>query len=229
MNTKALNRLIVDFFMSALMILLMAYQVVGGAAHEVLGTAVGALFVAHSFLNRRWFSSFYKGKLTVTRALQNTFVILVVIDAVVVMVTGVMISGTVFAFLNIVSGVAVARTLHLCASYWGFALMSCHVGVHWNIVTAMTRSVTGAKPLSGAPLAAARLLALCLALRGAWAFVRLRVWDFMTLRMQFAFFDDAEDFLVLFNWTCVAALFVSVSYLLTKAARAASSRAKARP
>ena len=64
MNTKALQRLVVDFFMSALMILLMAYQVVPDAAHEIAGTAVGALFIVHAVLNRRWFSSFYLGRLT---------------------------------------------------------------------------------------------------------------------------------------------------------------------
>ena len=40
-----------------------------------------------------------------------------------------MISGTVFAFLDITRGVSVARSLHLAASYWGMVLMSVHIGL----------------------------------------------------------------------------------------------------
>lgn len=229
MNTKALTRLTVDFFMSALMILLMAYQVVGDVAHEVLGTVIGVLFIAHAYLNRRWFSSFYKGRLTPVRAIQTVCIVLVVLDAIVVLATGVMISGTVFAFLNIVSGIAVARTLHICAGFWGLVLMSCHVGIHWNSVMAMTRSVLGTKPRSGPALLAARLLALAIALHGAWAFKHFQVWQYLTLRMQFAFFDDLGNIRTLFNWTSVMALFVFASYWLTKAVQAASARGKARP
>ena len=45
-----------------------------------------------------------------------------------------MISGTVFAFLDITRGVSVARSLHLAASYWGMVLMSVHIGLHWSMV-----------------------------------------------------------------------------------------------
>ena len=214
MNKNALVRLTVDFFMSALMILLMAYQVAGETGHEVLGTAVGVLFLAHAWLNRRWFSSFYKGRFTVMRALQNTFIILVLLLTVVVMITGVMISGTVFAFLDIRAGTALARTLHLCSSYWALVLMSAHVGLHWSVVMGMARSVFGLKPKTGALLWLQRLAALAFACYGAWAFDHLMVWDFLTLKMQFAYFDDSPDWLALFNWASVMGLFVFLSYWL---------------
>ena len=225
-NTNALARLTADFFMSALMILLMAYQVAGETAHEVLGTAVCVLFLAHAWLNRRWFSSFYKGKFSVLRALQNTFIILVLLDTIVIMVTGVMISGTVFAFLDIGFGTAAARTLHLCSSYWGLVLMSCHVGLHWSMVMAMTRGVFGLKPKTGAAVWFLRLAALAFAAWGAWAFGHLQVWDFMTLKMQFAFFDDSPDWLVLFNWASVMGLFVFVSYWFGRFVHVLANRAK---
>ncbi|MBP5211990.1 MAG: DUF4405 domain-containing protein [Pyramidobacter sp.] len=219
MNTNALKRLTVDLYMSALMIALMAYQVVGDAAHEVLGMAVGVLFLAHAWLNRRWFVTFYKGKFTVLRALQNTLIILVLLDALAVMATGVMISGTVFAFLDIRSGVALARTLHICSSYWALVLMSCHVGLHWSAVMAMTRSVFGRPALSGAALWALRLATLAFAAYGALAFDRLLFWDYLTLKMQFAFFSDSGDLTVLFDWMAVMGLFVFLSYWLGQLAQ----------
>ena len=228
MNTNALKRLTVDLFMSALMIALMAYQVVGDTAHEVLGTAVGVLFLAHAWLNQRWFASFYKGKFTVLRALQNPLIILVLLDTLVVMVTGMMISGTVFAFLDIRSGVAVARTLHICASYWALVLMSCHVGLHWSAVLAMTRSVFGRPPLRGAAQGALRLVSLAFAAYGAIAFDRLQIWDYLTLKMQFAFFSDSGDLAMLFDWTSVMGLFVFVSYWLGRLVQRPAAGSKGR-
>ena len=229
MNKIALTRLTVDFFMSALMILLMAYQVAGETAHEVLGTAVGVLFLTHAWLNRRWFASFYKGRFTVLRALQNTLIILVLLVSLVVMVTGVMISGTVFAFLDIRAGTAVARTLHLCSSYWALVLMSCHVGLHWSMVMGMTRSVFSLKPKTGAATWFLRLISLAFAAYGVWAFDHLQIWDYLTLQMQFAFFDDAPDWLVLFNWTSVMGLFVFVSYWFGRLTQLCSGRRDGRP
>ena len=228
MNKNALVRLTVDFFMSALMILLMAYQVAGETAHEVLGTAVGVLFVVHAFLNRRWFSSFYKGRFTLLRALQNTFIILVLLDTIIVMITGVMISGTVFAFLNITWGVGIARALHLCSSYWALVLMSVHVGLHWSMVTGMARSVFGLRSPRPARVWTLRLLALAWAAYGAWAFDHLQVWPFLTLQMQFAFFDDAGDAMVLFRWASVMVLFVAAACWTGRAAQALLRRQQGR-
>jgi len=227
-NTNALKRLLLDAAMSALMILLMAYQVMGDAAHEIAGTAVGVLFLAHAWLNRRWFATFYKGAFTPLRALQNTMIVLVLLDTLVVMVTGVIISGTVFSFLNISAGIALARTLHLCSSYWALVLMSAHVGVHWSAVMGMARSVFGLPRRSGLAAWGFRALAAAVAVRGAWAFHHLQVWPFLTLQNQFAFFDDAPDWLVLLNWTCVMGLFVFVSYYAGRAAQFVFTRLKER-
>ena len=106
MNANALTRLAVDFAMTALMITLMAYQVVGDVAHEVLGTLTGVLFIVHAVLNRHWFARFFSGRYTPLRALQDFAILLVLLDAVVIMITGVMISGTVFAFLDITAASA---------------------------------------------------------------------------------------------------------------------------
>lgn len=45
------------------------------------------------------------------------------------MLSGIMLSNEVFSFLNIQSGLAFARLLHMAASYWGFILMSLASGV----------------------------------------------------------------------------------------------------
>lgn len=47
-------KIAVDAAMSVSMLLLMAYGLVGEAAHEWIGMGMFALFVAHHILNRKW-------------------------------------------------------------------------------------------------------------------------------------------------------------------------------
>ncbi|MCI6261008.1 MAG: DUF4405 domain-containing protein [Pyramidobacter sp.] len=221
MNANALTRLAVDFAMTALMVALMAYQVVGGVAHEILGTLVGVLFIVHAVLNRHWFAHFFSGRATPMRVLQNFVILLVLLDAVTIMVTGVMISGTVFAFLDITRGVGVARSLHLAASYWGMVLMSVHIGLHWSMVMGMTRAVFGVKGHRGAAAWLSRLTAAALAVCGARAFGRVDAWGFLTLRSQFAFFDETQsDLAVLFGYFSIMALFIFLSHYAGKGLQA---------
>ena len=32
-----------------------------------------------------------------------------------------------------------ARSMHMAASYWGFVLMSVHLGMHWGLIVGMFR------------------------------------------------------------------------------------------
>lgn len=221
MNANALTRLAVDFAMTALMVALMAYQVVSNVAHEVLGTLIGVLFIVHAVLNRHWFARFLSGRYTLLRVLQDFAILLVLLDAAVITITGVMISGTVFAFLDITRGVGAARTLHLAASYWGMVLMSVHIGLHWSMVMGMTRTVFEVKGHRGAAAWLMRFGAAALAVCGARAFGRMNVWGFLTLRSQFAFFDETQsDLAVLFSYFSIMALFIFLSYYAGKGLRA---------
>ena len=47
------------------------------------------------------------------------------------MVSGIVLSRHVFAFLPIEGGRSWARVLHMIGAYWGFVFMSLHLGVHW--------------------------------------------------------------------------------------------------
>ncbi len=58
---------------------------------------------------------------------------LVLLDMLGLMVSGVILSNHVCAFLPIQGGMSFARTLHMLASFWGFLLMALHLGLHWNV------------------------------------------------------------------------------------------------
>ena len=48
-------RRIIDIGMTVLLLLQMAYQVMGEAAHEWLGMTMTVLVIVHQILNRRWY------------------------------------------------------------------------------------------------------------------------------------------------------------------------------
>ena len=54
-------RIVVDCGMVLLLPLLMAYSLVGEAAHEYLGIGMSLLFVAHHILNVAWWKHLLRG------------------------------------------------------------------------------------------------------------------------------------------------------------------------
>ena len=64
-------KIAVDAAMSVSMLLLMAYGLVGEAAHEWIGMGMFALSVAHHVLNRRWIQAVPRGRYTPLRIVQT--------------------------------------------------------------------------------------------------------------------------------------------------------------
>ena len=62
-------RMAVDCSMAILLPLLMAYSLLGEAAHEWLGIAMSALFILHHVLNRKWYGGLCKGRYSAVRLL----------------------------------------------------------------------------------------------------------------------------------------------------------------
>ena len=64
-------RLAVDISMNALLLCLMAYQVTGEAFHEWLGISMTVVLIVHNILNRKWYSSLFKGRYTAYRVVST--------------------------------------------------------------------------------------------------------------------------------------------------------------
>lgn len=55
-------KIIVDLLMTVLLMLLMAFELIGREEHEWLGVGMFAAFVVHHILNRKWTAHLLKGK-----------------------------------------------------------------------------------------------------------------------------------------------------------------------
>ena len=214
-------KIAVDMGMTVLLFVLMAYQLTGNFAHEWAGAVMFILFIAHHILNRRWAASLGKGRYTPLRIVQTAIDFLLLAAMLGLMVSGVILSRHVFSFLPFTGGAAMARQLHLLASYWGFALMSLHLGLHWGMVVGMARKILQWPPSKGRA-AVLWCAAGGIGLYGSCAFLfRYQLWLYLFRQAEFVLFDAFSRPVSLFvmDHLAMMAAFVLVSYGCTRLLR----------
>lgn len=178
MKPKMMLKMGLDLVMIVLLLCQMAYMLIGEAAHEWMGTAMFVLFLLHHVLNWRWYRNLVKGKYTALRILQTVVDFLVLLAMIGLMVSGIMLSREVFSFLPIRGGMGFARILHMLAAYWGFILMSVHLGLHWGMIMGMARKIGRVSP-SRVRTWIVRLFALAVSGFGIYAFLKNNIADYL--------------------------------------------------
>lgn len=212
----------IDVLMTALLLCLMAYQITGQAIHEWFGAGMLALFIAHNILNIRWYGNLFKGKYRLLRIIQTTFNFSVLISMLCLGYSGIVMSRYVFADLPISGPMATARRMHMAASYWGFVLMSFHLGMHWGRVTGMFRRLLKGrtlpgKKLSGMSVWVLRLVVVLIAGYGLLCFIRKDIVSYMFLKNEFVFFDFAQSKLsVILEYAVMMGFWVFAGFSITK-------------
>lgn len=209
-------RIVVDCGMVLLLPLLMAYSLVGEAAHEYLGIGMFLLFIAHHILNIAWWKHIFRGKYTPLRVLGTAVNLALAMIMLALPISGMILSRHVFRFLHF-NGASTARTVHLMASYWGLVLMSFHAGMHGNVMMGMIRKNTNPRQPSKIKVWSLRFIAVLLAICGVHAFVKNEIASYLFLRTQFVFIDFSQPVVrVLFNYLAVIILFAMIGYCTSK-------------
>ena len=130
-----------DISMTALLLLLMAFSLVGEAAHEWLGVGIFLLLILHHVLNLNWCRNLFRGKYPPIRVFGTALTLLVLLSMAGSMVSGILLSRTVFRF-DVHKFSSVFQTIHMLSAYWGFVFMSLHLGTHWGWVVGLARKLT---------------------------------------------------------------------------------------
>ena len=172
--------------MTLALLFLMGYQLWGDAAHEWAGAGMFLLFIVHHILNFNWHKNLFKNKYTARRIAMLCIDVLIFADMVIMMFSGIVMSRHVFAFLPISGGVMLARRLHIIGSYWGFLLMSLHLGMHVKMFVEMI------KKRVRIPMPAILAPSLTAAAYGIYAFIKRDFLTYMFLRSEFVFLDYDE-------------------------------------
>ncbi len=91
----------------------------------------------------------------------------------------------------------------MTCAYWGFVLMSLHLGIHWRMIMAATGKQSSRLD-SGKPQHIRswilRLLGVAVALYGLYAFVKRNIASYFFLQVHFVFFDYSEP-VIFYNVT----------------------------
>lgn len=162
------------------------------------------LFFLHHLLNWRWHKNLIKGHYTAQRVFGTTIDILLVIIMIVLPISGIIMAKHTFGFLNLTAGVSLARVVHMLISYWGFVLMSVHLGLHWNMINTKTSVWRTILP---------RIAVILIAGYGIYSFFTRQFNDYMFLRSQFVLFDFREPLSFFFmDYVASMGLFVSLGY-----------------
>lgn len=207
-------RLLIDAAMSAALLLLMAYGLIGETSHEWIGMGTFVLFILHHVLNRKWIQAVGRGNYTPTRTAQTVLVGAIFLCMLGSMLSGIVISRHVFAFLPKHGGYAWAEPLHLLCAYWGFVLMGLHLGLHWSRMLAIARKHLRPSALRTWCL---RLAAWLWALYGAAAFYHRSIGDYLLLKSHFVFYDFSESAArFLLDYLSVMVLFVLIGFYLSR-------------
>ncbi|MGN0681072.1 MAG: DUF4405 domain-containing protein [Candidatus Fimisoma sp.] len=214
-NTKIRNG--IDFLMTFLLLCLMAFQITGQRLHEWLGTGMLVLFIIHNILNFRWYRNLFKGEHGLMRSVQIIVNSAVLASILCTGYSGIVMSRHVFAELPAYGSMTLARSMHLAASYWGFVLMSVHLGMHWGKICGMYKRLLHERKISDGHVRVLRAAGAIIALYGLICFIGNDIASYMFLKNQFVFFDYDQSVLAVFGeHIAMMGFWIAAGYYITK-------------
>lgn len=212
MTLKFKSKIVLDIIMFILLLLCMSYS----KWHEYLGIILCIGFIIHCILQKNYFAKIISLKYT----LYNSFILIINLLTFLTMF-GLIISSLIFldyiplflktSFPNLIN---FARTLHLLSAYWGFILISMHLGLHWQIFYNLITKYTKNK-LSY--LLNSKLILWIIFLYGLNNFIHYDLISYMLLQNNFVYFNPSQSLLSFFvDYLSIVATFIILSNYLRK-------------
>jgi hypothetical protein len=219
-------KIAVDVLVTVTILALMGRHLWGDLLHEWLGVCAGALIITHSVLNHKWYAALFKGRYTLHRVMVLCVNILLLTTMTALMFSGIVMSQSVFG-LRIQGITALSRKLHILGSYWGFALVSLHLGMHWNMLVGIARRCFRRLRQSRVRQVTLFLFALAIAAYGAYVFVKRDFLTYMLIKSEFVFLDyDESKLLFYLDYLALMGLGVFVAHYGVKVLRTFSNNKK---
>lgn len=203
--------------MTIILFVLMSYQYTGGNNHEIAGAAMLILFILHHILNISWYKNLGRKKYRGARILQTAIDILLLVDMLGLMISGIAMSRYMFTFLDLGIGASVARTLHMTCSYGGFLLMGFHIGLHYAMIINMVGKMFGIEKKQRLRTIVLRCMATAIAGYGIYALEKRGLLGYIVQKNQFAFFNNEEPVVFfIIDYVAIMGLMIFISYYMQK-------------
>lgn len=181
-------RLLLDLVAISLLLVALAYDWLGNTAHEIIGTVMFLLLVSHNIFNRRWYGIVAKRTRAPRTILTRTINLSLLGTMLALLLTSVLISREVFAFLP-VTNTFTARQIHTAVGYLALLIAAIHLGLHWTMLMGFVRSRLGITSLGNRGTIALRTLAVAIAAYGIHSLFALNVGAKLLMKPTMEFWD----------------------------------------
>ncbi|MDR1288557.1 MAG: DUF4405 domain-containing protein [Treponema sp.] len=168
MNGKLAARLILDIAFTVLLLCALMYRATGDIALEWLGVAVCAVCIANNALNWKWYKNIFKGTYNLRRSVMTAVNLLLALAFALLLITGLLHSRTVLAFLHLPGGMML-RQIHTTAAYWCLPLIGVHLGLNWGVLLNAFRNMAKTNGENRTREIIMRVLAFSLVAFGVWS------------------------------------------------------------
>ena len=166
------------------------------------------LFIAHHVINRKWWTNSRKGKYNAVRILNTVVNLFLAVFMILQPLSGILMSKYVLKEVTISGASSTLRTIHMTLAYWGFIMMSFHLGLHIRAISAKINS-----RMNKCIRTVVTVLFLMIALYGIYAFIKRGIGDYLLMRVMFAFFDFNESKIrFLLDYTAVMVLVAEIAF-----------------
>jgi hypothetical protein len=221
MTPKLAARLIIDLAMTILLLCAFAYRITGDAAHEWIGISVFVLFIAHNIINRKWYKNIFKGsslrkKRSIRRVTMTIINLLLALTMAVLIITGLLQSRTVLAFLHLPGGMLL-RQIHTTAAYWGLILIGAHIGLHWGMFINAARKIAKITHENRGRKIFVRILAFLFIAFGVWSSFDRDMFAKLFLGFSFDYWNEERPAVFFFAvMLSIMGIYVFITYSILK-------------
>ena len=201
-------KILIDLTMTLMLPMLMAYSLIGEKFHELVGTAMLALFIIHHILNGRWYKSIGKRKQNSAALFRTILNSILLVLTILQSLSGIVMSKYLYSFLQIKGISAYAREVHLMIAYWCYILCCIHAGTH--LTALMYRMKTRNRKYWTSLL----IVWILIGIYGIYAFFKRQFPQYMFHMILFAYFDFSEPRILFFlDYLSIMTVFALIGYL----------------
>ena len=174
--------------------------------HEILGTGTIVLFIVHNILNFKFYKNIFNGKYTAKRVVLTLIDLLLLLCMIGIIVSSIIISSDVFAFLKIHT-TSFGLKLHMLSTSWGFVIMSLHLGLHLN---GMLNKISAKMKNSVFEYIYYFILILIMGY-GIYSFIKLNFISDMLLLNPFKAYDFDESPVIFYIHVLSSSIFIALT------------------
>lgn len=214
MKSTRLVTLLLPCAMLTFLLLSLAYWWLENVPHEIFGTLLFMLVAWHIARHKSWFRGLLKGRYEKRRIATLIFHLALLLNMIILLVTSIVISKTVFNFLPIDS--IYLREVHWFSAYWLMVIIGIHLGLHWTRVMVLSRSLIGFTDNAYRTLAL-RIAVIVFVAFGLWSFSVLGIWAKLTFTYSLDVWNFKMSVTPFFgHWLSIVALFAVLTHYSMK-------------